>query len=108
MKDEQRFLKIYSFVLIGAFGVGLYSTYQLFQSKDFPVSHVYFIISLSLWYLITAIGILTKQKWGYYLFKIFLYALFLGFPIGSIISYKSLVYMKQNNIKNLFNQGTCK
>jgi uncharacterized membrane protein YfcA len=60
---------------------------------------------MTIWYLITGVGVLTRRKWGYYLFKIFLYVLLLAFPIGTLIGYKSLKYIKRNNIKRLFGIG---
>ena len=42
------------------------------------------------------------EKWGYYLLKFVVYILFLSFPIGTVISYSSLKYMKKNNVKELY------
>jgi len=102
MTREKRFLNIYGWTLIAFFCGGLYTLWAVSYVQDRPISHNYFVITVSLWYLMTGIGILTRREWGYYLFKSFLYVMFLAFPIGTIISYKSLGYMKRNNIKSFF------
>jgi hypothetical protein len=102
MTKEKRFLNVYGWILILFFCGCLYTLWVTSYIEDHPISHDYFVITISLWYLITGIGILARREWGYYLFKSFLYVMFLAFPIGTIISYKSLGYMKRNNIKRFF------
>ena len=50
----------------------------------------------------TAIGIIYLRRWGYILFKIFLYIMLIGFPIGTFISYMTLSYMKRHDVKRYF------
>ena len=102
MSKGKRFLDLYGWILIILFCGCLYTLWVYFHVEDRQISNNYFGITVSLWYLMTGIGILTRKKWGYYLFKSFLYILILAFPIGTIISYKSLAYMKENAIKNFF------
>ena len=45
---------------------------------------------------------LAQKKWGYYIFKSFLYILFISFPVGTLISYFSLRYIKRSNLINQF------
>jgi len=97
-----RFLNIYGWTLIAFFCGCLYILWITFEIENDSVSLDYFGITISLWYLATGIGILARQNWGYYLFKLFLYVLLICFPIGTIVSYMSLKYMKANNIKSLF------
>jgi hypothetical protein len=104
MQKELLFIKIYGYILIAFFVGGMDLLYISRFIEDFPPSHRYFGIVVSFWYLITGTGILMRTKWGYYLFKFFLYFIFIGFPIGTIISYLSLSYMKKNNIKFIFNR----
>jgi hypothetical protein len=68
------------------------------QDKDIPWLY---IVSSDLFLVITGAGLITLKKWGYNLFKILLYVQLLAFPIGTIISYKVLLYMKKNNIRSL-------
>ena len=97
-----QFLKIYAYILIAFFVGCIYTLYVSSYMKNSPFYYNYFGLGISIWYLITGVGILTRKIWGYYLLKFFLYTLLLVFPIGTIISYKSLKYMEKNNIKALF------
>jgi len=95
----KRFLNVFAYILLFMCIWG-YST--LLYHKDIPLDFYYVEITISTWFLSAGIGLFARKKWGYYLFKTFLYFLFLCFPIGTIISYKSLMYIKKNNIKSLF------
>jgi hypothetical protein len=99
-----RFIKIFGYILIIVSVISyLYSIYVIYY---FNLSQFFIIFSIvvSTWYLVTGIGILIQKEWGYYLFKIFLYILLVSFPIGTIISYICLKYIKNNNIKDLFGE----
>jgi len=61
-----------------------------------------FLIAVHLFYLSTGVGVVLRTKWGYFLFKAFLYLMLLGFPIGTIISYVGLSYMKRHQLKRYF------
>lgn len=63
---------------------------------------IYFVIAVTTWYLLTGVGVIKQTTWGYYLFIFFLYVLFISFPIGTYISYKTLSYMKRKEIKKYF------
>jgi hypothetical protein len=106
MPKGERFLKTYGIVLIcfSIFGsYPLVSLYFMEDRSDIAVhKFVTFFVLTGVWYLATGIGILLRSKWGYFLFKFFLYILLLGFPIGTFIAYKSLKYIKRNDIKTLF------
>ena len=54
------------------------------------------------WYLLMGLGILQQKIWGYYMLKVYLYLLAVGFPIGTYIGLKSLKYLKERNIKDFF------
>ena len=104
MPNTNRFLRIYGIVLIILFVLSLLSILHYSSIEGYPKTNQYIGVIISLWYLITGIGILSLKKLGYFLFKFFLFVLFLAFPIGTIISYKSLKYIKENNIKNFYFQ----
>jgi putative copper export protein len=72
-----------------------------------PSSGVILFVGISLiYYYLTGIGMILKTKWGYILFKTFLYLALLAFPIGTVISYITLSYIKKNNIKQYFGLNT--
>ncbi len=91
---------IFGYVLIGISIIGaLFFYWASLQGLTAPV---YFVAILTTWYFVTGVGVIWLKKWGYYLFKFFLFLLFLSFPIGTFISYKTLSYMKKNNIREYF------
>ena len=110
MPKGERFLKTYGIVLIFFSICSIYPLVSLYFMGDRPDIDVHkfvtFFALTGVWYLTTGIGILLRNKWGYFLFKFFLYILLLGFPIGTFIAYKSLKYIKRNGIKTLFGFGT--
>ena len=105
MDSRIRFLRIYAFVLVALAVLGLW---VLYITRSEPVSHYHIIYSgmgICLYYLVTAVGLLRRNIWGYYLFKFFLYLLIISFPIGTFIAYKSLRYMRESDVKSLFRSG---
>lgn len=102
LEQNLRFTKVYGYVLISFFIITVASLYIYLSAELSPIHHRYIGIVIAIWYLVTGIGILSMRRWGYYLFKFFLYILFLAFPIGTIISYRSLKYIKDNNIRDLY------
>ena len=59
-------------------------------------------VAIEVFCLLSGIGVILRRKWGYYLFKSFLYTQFVAFPIGTIISYMTLSYMRKHEIKRHF------
>ncbi len=111
MQKGERFLKTYGIALIFLSACGIYPLVALYLTEDRPPDidvheFVTFFVLMGGWYLTTGIGILLRSRWGYFFFKFFLYILLLGFPIGTFIAYKSLKYIKGNDIKTLFGFGT--
>ncbi len=100
MNDKLKPIRIFGYVLIGASISVVLFTYWIVRQGLPPL--FYFTASVTAWYLLTGIGIIRPTKWGYYLFKFFLITLFVAFPIGTFISYKTLSYMKKNNIRDYF------
>lgn len=62
----------------------------------------YFTLVELAFFLVTGLGVVLLKRWGYFLLKVFLYLLFLTFPIGTAISYVTLRYMKKHQIKTYF------
>jgi len=109
MDKRQKFINIYAYVLLLAFLGCLITIYYLiyytFFDQSYQRHHNYLLIASAIsavWYLLGGLGLLKRKKWGYYLFKSFLYFFLISFPVGTIISYKSLKYMKRSDIKALF------
>jgi hypothetical protein len=100
-----RFLTIYAYVLGTLSLLSLFVLYIATRDQPLPGFHIFSGMGVSLYYMLTAVGLFWRKRWGYYLFKLFLYLLLLGFPIGTIISYKSMSYMRQSNVKSLFTES---
>lgn len=64
-----------------------------------------FLIITITWYFLMGLGLTLRKIWGYYLFVAFLYLSYPGFPIGTLIAYKGLKYIKENDIKSFFNNS---
>jgi hypothetical protein len=101
-----RFLNIYGWaLLIFGFVAGLYHLYIILivlKNQSYSTEGIIFLAIVTTWYVVTGIGILRRTRWGYYLLKSILYLLFVSFPIGTFISYKSLKFMKKNSIRQEF------
>ena len=67
-----------------------------------PSVFLYGVLSASGFYAVTGLGIILRARWGYVLFKGFLYVLLLSFPIGTAISWVTLSYMKKHQIRQYF------
>ncbi len=100
--DKIRPIIIFGYVLITFSIAGALFFYWVSLQVEWKPSDTYFILVSAFWYVITGIGIIKLTRWGYYLFKIFLYLLFICFPVGTFISYKTLKYMSRNNLKAYF------
>jgi len=70
-------------------------------NEPFELSFRIFVAINIVIYLLMGFGILYKKLWGYYLLKLYLYFLVLGFPIGTYIGVKSLRYLRENKVKEI-------
>lgn len=109
MPGEERFIRLWVGVL-GCLGIGsLWVVYSASTDPDFltPDSPARFQMALfgvvvSLWYLVTAIGLLARKKWGWQSFWCFLLLCLVCFPIGTIAAVMSMRYARANRLKQLF------
>ena len=62
------------------------------------------VIIVTAWHLLTGLGVIFRTRWGYPLFKGYLYFIYICFPIGTYIAYKSLRYLKENHIERFFGE----
>jgi lipid-A-disaccharide synthase-like uncharacterized protein len=100
--QNDRFLNIYGWVLIGLFIGCLYTIYIVAKIDSKSILADYLGAIISVWYLATGVGTLFRKTWGYYFLKSFLYVLLLGFPIGTFIAVRSLRFMKINSTRKEF------
>ena len=113
MTDDMRPITIFGAVLLVGGVIGLVwgggvlffnPSSPLYMLQPQPESRAlsYFWIGSVIFYVTTGFGVLYRTRWGYRLFKVFLYILLLGFPIGTFISYITLSYMKRHYIEAHF------
>jgi hypothetical protein len=75
----------------------------LFHFERLTDSHFrWFILVTTSWHLLTGLGVILQKMWGYYLLKFYLYVLLLAIPIGTYVAWKSLGYLRENDIKKFF------
>ena len=95
-------LKFFAVVLLlsGLFGCGL--LYDLAQRDDFDRDFSVFILVSMMGHSFIGFAILSRKRWGFVVFKCYLYILFLAIPVGTYISYKTLQYLKKNYIESIY------
>ena len=102
MAANMTFVRSYGWILIAFSALTLYFQNWTRLAFDYPGWFVYLGLGTAAFYGLAGVGLLLYRRWGYILLKVFLYFLILCFPIGTVISYKSLKYIKNNNIQRLF------
>jgi hypothetical protein len=100
--DILRPVKIFGIVLFAIGFVGIIFDFSYLNDPELSTGFKIFGVIISMWHLLGGIGILLKKAWGFYIFKSYLYILFLGIPIGTYIAFKMLDYIKRNNLKEYF------
>jgi hypothetical protein len=63
---------------------------------------IYFFLAVNALNTAVCIGVLLRKKWAYHLFRIMMWLLFFGVPIGTLVSYFTLAYMRRHNIERHF------
>ena len=112
-EDVIRPIKIFGAILVALAFLGAYfftyldltasqSTFRPNSPSYFGKFGFYFIAGVNIFYLLTGVGVVLLTKWGYFCFKLFLYMMLVAFPIGTLISYVTLSYMKRHQIKRHF------
>lgn len=99
-------IALMAFAIVGAFFFLFLTSPAPFFNPRSPSSHervaFYLVTALDIVYFLIGLGVVLLKKWAYFPFKLFLYVLFLAFPIGTIISYVTLSYMRRHQIKKHF------
>lgn len=95
-------LAVVGFLFFGNIWLNPKSWAYIFGQNPPSEIAIWFVTISTAFYLIAGMGILRFSKWGYFLFKFILYTLVLAFPVGTIISYKTLNYLKKHQVKKYF------
>ncbi|MBI5232971.1 MAG: hypothetical protein HY880_01310 [Deltaproteobacteria bacterium] len=104
MDDDKKIniIKKWGYAFIGLAILTLLFCYWVDSTTGLSNEMRGFVIIVSIWHLTTGLGVMYLTKWGFYLLKLFLYMLLLSFPIGTILAFKALKYMKNNNMSYYF------
>jgi hypothetical protein len=95
-------LKFFGVVLLAIGVAGIFFDFIYLGDSELSTGFKLFGVLISIWHLLAGVGILTQKAWGFYIFKSYLYTLFLGVPIGTYIALKMLSYIKRNDLKKYF------
>jgi hypothetical protein len=60
---------------------------------------------MSAWHYFMGVGILARRMWGYFLMKLYLHIMLLGFPVGTYLALRALKYLRENQIIEFFGKG---
>lgn len=99
MNDLYRPLRYFAYLFIVIAFLGFVTlALDLSNIKYLPIVWA-FVGSVSLFHLAVGIGVLFRKKWGFTIFKGYLYLIYIGFPIGTYIGHKTLKYIYENKIE---------
>jgi len=98
--NNDRPIRWFMIVLFASVAIGVLMCVATID-HEYPYFNA-FTLSMIIWHAITAIGIMTKYKWGFYLFKFYLCVLYIGFPIGTYVAKKYLEYIKEHAIESYY------
>jgi len=103
--DYKRFrpIKTLGIILLIIGVLGFFALITNWYEPEFYDTATIFILVMSVWHLITGLGILARKRWGFVLMKFYLYVLLLGIPIGTLLAKRILSYIKENEIELFFN-----
>jgi len=101
--DVLKPILIFSAILICSALIGIPLYISVLKDPRFGHEFSVFLLIMIFWHFTTGLGIILKKRWGMWLFKIYLYVLYLGVPIGTYIASKTLKYIKENKLEEFFN-----
>ncbi len=79
---------------------------SLLNDPEFDKAFNIFVTTISVWHLITGLGVLSQKYWGYILLKFYLYFMLLGVPIGTYYGLKALRYLKEKEIVKFYRSNS--
>jgi hypothetical protein len=104
MNDLYRPLRYFAYFFIAIAFLGFVTlVLGLSEVKYLPVVWT-FLGSVSIFHLVLGMGVLFRKRWGFAIFKAYLYLLYIGFPIGTYIAHETLKYINKNRIEEFVNK----
>ena len=112
MPREMKPIALFGIVLVVA---GLFGFYFFFGPTPANVydtgaaerpAILYTLVFFNSLYVAIGVGVLARARWGYVVFKAFLYVLLVVFPIGTALSWLTLRYLRRHSIERYFGVAT--
>jgi hypothetical protein len=91
-------LTILSVLGLGPFAYWL-ALAQVVQTGYVPVL---LLLAVDVLVFSTGLGVIASTKWGFRLFRVFLYVMLFAFPLGTMVSYVTLRYISRNQIQQYY------
>jgi len=95
-------LRIFALVLMCSCIPGVILLFDVTKDEAFDADFSMFIVVMLALHLAVSIGILSKRHLGFIIFKYYLYLMLLAIPIGTYIAHKTLQYIKDRRIEELY------
>ena len=92
-------LTILSVLSLGAFAYWLAFRGVLAQVVQTGYLPVLMLLTVHVLVFSTGLGVVTSTKWRFRLFRMFLYVMRFAVPLGTMVSYVTLRYIKRNQIQ---------
>lgn len=107
--DLVRPIRLFGVVLaiLSVLGFGVFAYWLVFrgvlgQSVETGYLPVLILLALHVLVFLTGLGVIVSTKWGFRLFRMFLYVMLLAFPFGTMVSYLTLRYISRNQIQQYY------
>ena len=95
-------LTILSVLSLGVFAYWLAFSEVLAQVVQTGYLPVLILLAVHVLVFLTGLGVVTSTKWGFRLFRMFLYVMLFAFPLGTMVSYVTLRYISRNQIQQYY------
>jgi len=95
-------INLFAKILIWASAIGLYFIYLVLTDPSFDSDFVVFLVVMVVSHTIIGVGLLLRKRWGFFLFKGYLFVLYAGIPIGTYIAIRTLKYIRSHKLERYF------
>ena len=107
--DLARPIRLFGIVLIilSVLSLGVFAYWLAFRGVLAQVVQtgylpVLILLGVDVLVFSTGLGVATSKKWGFRLFRVFLYVMLFAFPLGTMVSYVTLRYISRNQIQQYY------
>ncbi|MFT5307318.1 MAG: hypothetical protein ACI96V_000450 [Thalassolituus oleivorans] len=91
-----------SFLLFMTSVLNFVIIYYIAEPSEIPIPVIIILLILTAWHFIIWIGLMMREKFGLVLLRGYLSLISLAYPIGTMITRKSVAYLRENQIHKYF------